>query len=500
MAADKENLYLTKTDFVHYLQCPRSLWLLKHKSEVYPYREFSDFLKKIAREGYEVEAYAQQLFLGGVSLPSVGDAAIVKTQEALANKTKVLFQATVLTEKGLFARADIFERNDNGTYTLYEVKSSNSIKTDKKHNHIKDACFQKIAFEQAGLIVEKIYIIHTNGDYVRDSAIDPRQLLKEVEVTDVVKEVYAETAVEIGNALSLLREKEIHEEGCCCFRKTRGNHCDAFEYFNGVLEERSVWEIGNIREKKLRAFLDCGVRKIEDIKSQVELNEKQCRQVQSVIRGEPIRDEERIAEMLDELVFPLYFFDYEAASSAVPKIVGTKPWQQIPFQFSLHILDAKGNLTHKEYISEKLSGAEDVLRALCAAVGEVGSVVSWHASYEKTRNKEMVIMYPEYREKLKDINERMFDLEDIFKEAYTDAKFCGSTSIKKVLPILCPHLSYKDLAVQDGTQAMEQWLVMVDREPDEEARLKIKNDLLRYCERDTFAMVELYKTIKNLVK
>ena len=136
-------MYLTKTDFVHYLQCPRSLWLLKHKPEVYPYREFSDFLKKITQEGYEVEQYAQMLFPDGISLPPIGAVSVTKTKEALDQRIKTLFQATVQTEDGLFARADILTRSDNGSYNLYEVKSSSSIKKDKKHNHLKDACFQK---------------------------------------------------------------------------------------------------------------------------------------------------------------------------------------------------------------------------------------------------------------------------------------------------------------------------------------------------------------------
>ena len=447
-----------------------------------------------------MERYAHLLFSENISLPLSRDVAIAGTREAIAGKKEVLFQATVLTDRGLFARADVLQRNEDATYSLYEVKSSSSIKKDKKHNHIKDACFQKIAFEESGIPISAVYIIHINKDYVRDIEVDPHQLLKKVNITEQVEHVRGETAIEVNNALTLLREPEIYEGGCHCYRKTRSNHCDAFGYFNGVLGEHSVWEIGGIREKKLCALLDCGVRKIEHIKGEVELNEKQERQVQAVQRGEPVINQKRIGEMLDELAFPLYFFDYEAASSAVPKIVGTKPWQQIPFQYSLHILGMDGVLEHKEYIHEVLSGPDEVVRSLCEAIGGVGSVISWHASYEKGMNREMAKMYPAYRKKLEDINERTFDLEDVFKEAYTDARFCGSTSIKKVLPVLCPHLSYKDLAVQDGTQAMDQWFKMVEKTPGEEDHATIKNSLLEYCALDTFAMVEIYRVVKNLVK
>ena len=498
MNINQKNMYLTKTDFMRYLQCPQSLWLLKHEPEVYPHKKFSDFLKKIVREGYEVERYAQMLFPDGVSLPPTVATALTKTKEALSKKTEVLFQPAVLTDDGLFARADILTRNDDNTYTLYEVKSSSSIKKGAGENHIKDACFQKITFERFGLPIQKVFIIHLNGDYVREVEIDPHELLKKVAVTDAVEKIYGETEIEINNALSLLQEEKIEERGCSCLRKTRSNHCDAFAYFNGAVPDHAIWEIGRLHQKKLCVLLDRGIQKIEDIPDDVDLNDRQRRQVQSVVRREPLIDEKKIVELLSTLVFPLYFFDYEAASSAVPKIIGTKPWQHIPFQYSLHCMHADGTLDHSDYLNETMSPPEGVLQALCKAVKEKGSIIAWHAVYEKTINKGMMAMYPQYREALQNINDRMFDLEDIFKEAYTDAAFCGSTSIKKVLPVLCPHLSYKHLAVQDGTQAMEQWFAMVEEE-DPAEKTRIRNDLLAYCKLDTLAMVEIYNTITALV-
>ena len=204
-----------------------------------------------------------------------------------------------------------------------------------------------------------------------------------------------------------------------------------------------------------------------------------------------------IAEMLGTLVFPLYFFDYETAMNAVPRVPGMRPWQQIPFQFSLHILGSDGEMSHEEFVSDSLFGVEKVMDALIGIVGATGSVVSWHASFEKLRNKEMAALYPKYRKALESMNARMFDLEDVFKEAYADVRFRGSTSIKKVLPVLCPKLSYKALAVQDGTQAMERWFAMVD-ETDQGVRERIHHDLCRYCELDTFAMVEVYRVLRDI--
>ena len=492
-------MYLTKTDYIHYLLCPRSLWLLKHKPETYPKKELSQFLVMLAKEGYAVEAYAQMLFPDGVTMPVATEAARKKTHDAFAEKTNTIFQATVQTDDGLFARADIMTRNDDDSYNLYEVKSSGEIKKDAKHNHLKDACFQKIAFERSGLRIKNVSIIHTNKTYRREPEVDPNALLKKVDVTDAVLALYDETETEINNALALLKEDTVAETGCACFRKTRSNHCDAFEYFNGALPKYSVWEIGNLREKKLTTLLDRGVQTIEDIPEDIELNDQQRRQVLSVMRNEPVRDDTTIHELLSALEFPLYFFDYEAAARAVPTIVGIRPWQQVPFQYSLHIMHDDGSLRHRDSINTTYSSPESVLEALCEDLQEHGSVIAWHASYEKTINNDMGATYPAYRERLQRINDRMFDLEIIFKQAYTDADFHGSTSIKKVLPVLCPDVAYDDLAVQDGAQAMEQWFAMVE-EPDAAKKEAMRSALLAYCERDTYAMVKLYQTIRTLLE
>ena len=491
-------LYLTKTDYIHYLCCPKSLWLLKHKPEAYVREEFSEFLQKITREGYEIEKYAQALYPGSISLPA-GVSAVEKTRAALTEEIPVLFQPTFRTDNGLFIRVDILKRLPDGTYALYEVKSSAKIKKDAKHNHVKDVCFQKIALERSGLSVSAMYIIHVNPDYVRSEEIDPRALLRVVDVTDAVRALEDETAVEIGNALALLSSDRIDEEGCGCCRKTRSNHCDSFAYFNGSLPACSVWELGNIRKKRLCSLLERGILTIADVPDDTELSDFQFRQVRSAVEGRPIINDTRIGEMLGALVFPLYFFDYETAMNAVPRVIGTRPWQQIPFQFSLHILHEDNRLDHTEYVSDSLDGAGGVVRALLDAVGPTGSFVSWHASFEKLRNREMGDFYPAYRDALEDINERMFDLEDIFKEAYADSSFHGSTSIKKVLPVLCPRLSYAGLAVHDGTQAMEQWFAMIDSN-DAAERGRIRGDLLEYCELDTFAMVELYRVLAGLLR
>ena len=149
-------MQISKTDFIQYLHCPKSLWLLKHKSDDYPHGEFSDYAKKLAAEGYEVEAYVRQLI------------------EAGEDAARFSFQTVFQTDRGLYAKADMVRTNEDGSVNLYEIKSSTRVKTDAKHNQVKDACFQMIAAEEVGQNVRDVFIVHLNGEYVRDGEIDPQ--------------------------------------------------------------------------------------------------------------------------------------------------------------------------------------------------------------------------------------------------------------------------------------------------------------------------------------
>ena len=490
---------LTKTDYIHYLNCPKSLWLLKNKPKQYPYKDFSEFLKKITCEGYEVERYAMMLFPDGVVLPSTHKAQ-KRTQEEIAKNTETLFQPTFQTPEGFFVRADVLRRNSDGTYTLYEIKSSSKVKVEKKHNHIKDICFQKLVLERAGIPVTKTVLIHINGEYKRKEVINPKELLLEVDLTEKVLTLESEVSLEMQNALSFIKEKTINEGACTCCYKTRSNHCDSFRYFNGDLEVGSVYDLCRVSEKKIQTLLGKNIKKIADISDEVELSDTQVAQICSAKKGHPTMSIEEIKKTFANYAFPLYFLDYETVQSAVPEIIDARPWQQIPFQFSLHILQKDGTLTHREYIGDAYNTLDAFIEALEESIGKVGSVISWNKSFEQTVNKGVIELRPYKREFLEDVNARMLDLMDIFKKMYVDSAFCGSSSIKKVLPVMCPDLSYKKLTVQDGAQAMSQWEKMIDSKTPNKEKKQIRDDLLEYCKLDTFAMVEIYRAVNKVIR
>lgn len=491
---------LTKTDFIQYLNCPKSLWLLKNKPEVYPKGEFSLFLEKLIKEGYEVEAYAKQLFPNGLDLPE--NASPSYTQEQLASKHTVFFQPSFCTTKGVFARIDILEQLPDGSVHLYEIKSSTSIKTDKKHNHLKDACFQKYVLQECGYEVAKISMIHLNKTYIRQGDINPQELLAVVDVMADIEELYSSVVNDINAGVNFINKESINEESCTCKYKTKSNHCDAFAYFNPDIPEYNVYQFNGIRAGKLNQFLDQGIIDLHDMPDNIDIDlaPKHIAQLNSLRQGKAIINETEITTAFERLQYPLHFFDYEGYGSSIPQLDGFSPHQQLIFQVSVHTLQADGSLTHYEYLSDSLTTPDDLVAYMHTATnGSMGTFVCWHKTYERDRNKEMMVQVPAYASYLEYINAQLFDLKELFYTGYAHYQFKGSASIKDVLPVMAPHLSYKVLDVQDGTMALDTWGRMVTDLNFDEDIAQTRHNLLEYCKLDTFAMVEIFKDLQKIV-
>ena len=489
---------LTKTDFIHYLRCPESLWLNKNQPEKASQEEYSLFLQKIIKEGYEVEDYAEALFPHAIKVPE--SATYKEINKRLTQPGRYFLQANFETKKGAFARVDAMERLPTNTWHLYEVKSSSSVSTKKSHNHIFDTAFQKYVMEENGFQVDQVSVVHLNKEYVKQGDVQALELLDSTEVTEKVNAVYETISQQIVEALDFINLPEINQGQCSCLRKTRSNHCDDFTYFNPWLPKHPVYEIKRITEKKLHVFLDAEQYGISEVPRDAGLNEPQNIQVASVKQKQPIVNLTSIKKKLDALEFPLHFFDYETFASAIPKMDGLRPHEHLPFQVSIHSLDKNGDIKHFEHLADELQMPKKMLKGMLEFTGMKGTFVSWHASFEKSRNAAMQLWLPQFNDYLEYINNHMFDLEDIFTKDYIDYRFKGSSSIKKVLPVLVPDLNYEDLEVQDGTMAMDTWGNLVFAEEVPANVEEIRKSLLAYCELDTLAMVEIHKFLKELIK
>jgi hypothetical protein len=494
-------MHITKTDYLEYTYCKKNLWLHKHKKELFVGVELSEFEKKIIEEGNIADEAARNLFPEGKLIEIVGTNAVPITQSFLDGGAKTLFQAAFLHDE-FFVQADVLKFNEvlDG-WELYEVKATNAVKRTIPHHHVNDLAFQKSVIEKSGLKIVKAGVVHLNGEYRQHGKVNYNALFIVADLTDEVLEAQEGVRQQMQDLKTYLSMDE--EKGCECLYRGHNAQCTTFRYSNPDVPEYSVHDINRIggSKKLFYDWIDRGIYKLDDIDNPEALKGAKKAQYEAYTTGRPLIDHEAIKESLDELVFPLYFFDYEGYSSAIPRFDGFGAYEQVPFQYSLHIMHESGEVDHKEFLILEPEGdlTLPLIERMREDFGDEGSVVSWYKSYESQRNDKLAELHPDHADFLESLNDRMFDLMTIFsKDMYVDARFKGSASIKNVLPVIVPELSYKALGIQKGDQAVERWEKMIDSETSEEEKEQIAMDLLEYCKLDTLAMVEIYRFLKKL--
>lgn len=469
---------LSKSEFLEYQNCSKAFWLHRHKPDSVIWPPPNDFDRMLMDDGYAVEAQMRLLV------------------QDWPNQEQLEFQKTFQVEDGLLARTDLVKNLEDGRIDIYEVKSSTSLRS-QMGDHVADAAFQVAAIERYGTKVRKVCIAHVNKTYVRKGEVNPNELLNIVDVTDEVRTRLKTIEPEIEAALEMARQSSIDEDGCDCrFKGTIANHCDAFEYFNPNMPKLPIYLLPRISATKTRSFAEDGRFALDQIEEN-EVTAGQLPVLQAAKQGAPVVNKAGIQTFLETLSFPLYFYDYETFKSAIPISDGIRAHQQIPVQVSIHMLDEDGSLSHSEYLCPMPGMQTELVDHLENNIGSEGSLVSWNKSFEITCNKDLAAQFPNREKFLTDINQRTVDIMEVFKKDYVDIQFKGSTSIKKVLPVLCPELSYLELTVSDGAGAMAAWLAMT-KETDAELKAQMAANLLEYCKLDTYAMVGIYKFIQEI--
>ena len=482
-------------------ECKKNAWLKIHRRDIFYRSELSEFDKAIIETGNEVESYARQLFPSGVLIEGRDHAAQAATLDHIAKKTPVLFQPVFLKDDFL-AALDILEFDSKAKqYFLYEVKSSNEV---KEETHLNDLAFQWVLLEKMGIGLQRAHIIHLNSEYVRAGALDVQSLFTIEDVTEAVKNLLPHTEAEMEIAQQYLSQEKEPAGHCDCIYKGRSRHCSTFEYSNPNVPKYGVHDIARIgmSKAKLANWVDDGIFRLEDLPGDVELSAIQMNQVDTYINDGVLIHKPEIAAELQSLVFPLYFLDYETCPAAIPRFDGFSPYQQIPFQYSLHILDGVGGKPrHEEFLSTTPGDpSEAMFASLQKHIGKVGSVVVWSKKFECTINRELAERIPAAKAFLDSLNSRVYDLMDVFsKQHYVHKNFKGGTSIKDVLPVLAPELSYKDLAIQEGGTASQSWDKITSDEINQAEKDTIARDLKLYCERDTFAMYVIWRHLQDLL-
>lgn len=466
---------LTKSGFLEFQHCPKSFWLAKHRPELIEAVPLSAFAQKIFADGHEVE----RAF--GEYVTHWPDAARISGQ--------VTYAAADLS-----ARADFVRTNADGSIDIFEVKGSTSVKPE----HIADAAFQTIVAERAGKPVKAAYVVHLNRDYIRRGALDPAGLFCIVDVSAQVAQARAEIEQQIGEAVTLLAAEAIDEAGCgCIYFGNPEKRCGGFGHLNPGLPEVSIYLLPRISPARMKTFVDSGRFLLAEIDPQ-ELTDRQKPVHQAAGQGAPVIDKAAIAAFLQSVEWPIHFYDYETCNPPIPVVDGHRPMQQIPVQFSLHVLHEDGRLDHQEWLSAGFGEERALVDSLASGIGDRGSAIVWFATFEKSRNRELGEAIPDMAAFFDDLSNRTIDLMRPFETAYVDIKFRGSTSIKKVLPVVCPELQYDQKAVHDGTGAIEAWTRMV-ASSDQAQRERLRAELLAYCKLDTLAMAEIFRFLQRVV-
>lgn len=495
---------LSKSNYLTYLKHPAWLWLEKHDKVKLP--ETDDDTQAVFDAGNLFETYAEELFPSGHTLGYKtnsrfdGDKYFALpdlTKEALSGEHTVLFQGRLEVD-GITCIFDVLERNAMGTYNLYEIKSSTKAKPEHEH----DLAFQTLVLERAGLSIENIYVIHVNTEYVRNGDIDPKEIADATEVTSAVRSLIDFTAEEVEKAKAVMNAPTMPDPSPRFARNGAFNEwLKIYESIEGEFDTYSIYNLCTIGARRAGELEDIGVNAIADIPEEFNLTTKQHYQVEATKHGEQIINVEEIHRFLGTLQYPLYFLDYETFASVIPPFDGLRPYQQVPFQYSLHVLESPdAPLQHKEYLhAENTLSVEPLLQQLIKDVGGEGSVVVWYQSFEKSRNVEMAALAPEYNQFLYNLNDRVIDLMIPFAEGwFIDKNFFGSASIKKVLPVLVPELSYKDLNIHGGNTAQRVWMETVLQGKNSKQKEKVMDDLRKYCELDTLAMVKIWKVLQSV--
>lgn len=485
-------MQLSKSDYVMFLRHPAWLWLRKHDKDKLP--PFDAATQAIFDTGHAFEAYAEALYPGGVTLGFTDyDEYITlpaRTKKALAEGEHTIFQGRFEHDNLTFI-CDIVQVVGDREVDLIEIKSSTSAKPD----HVVDLAFQMVVLEKCGYSVRNISVIHVNNQYVRNGAIDPKSITAQTDVTEQVKEMREFTLQKIDEALAVVALPECPDTSPLLAGD--GYFKEWLEIYKHIKKTKpgTIYDLCQMDKKTLQNLQNADIQYLKDIPSNFELKLKQKLQVEALRMGRPTIKKAEIKEFLDSFVFPLYFFDYETLSSLVPYFNGMKPYAQYPFQYSLHILDSPdAELKHVEYLhTENSNPAEAVVEAMQSHFGDTGSVIAWNMGFEKGCNDTLAQFVPEAAEFLADINNRMVDLMTPFsRQWYVDAEFCGSASIKNVLPVVVPELSYKTLGIQEGGAAQRLWMEAVLDGTRDGERAQILDDLREYCKLDTLAMVEIY--------
>jgi predicted RecB family nuclease len=445
-------------------------------------------------QGREVGMHARQLFPGGVEVVSEGglDQAIRTTRELVANREVPAIFEGVFEHEGVLVRVDVLHRRRDGRWRLVEVKSSTSVKEE----HLDDVGIQRRVVSRCGVDLASVCLAHINRNYVFDGgSIDVRRLFKIRNLTRRIERLQPKLTFQLRAQFTVLNMPNAPEiaPGRHC---TDPVTCEFFDRCNPPLPDDHIGYLPRLHASAEEELEEMGVESIRDVPDDFELTEIQRRAATCVQTGEPWFNPE-LGKAVESLRYPLYFADFESVNPAVPRFLGMRPYDQLPFQWSVHVLRQPGaEPEHYEFLATDASDPRrEFIESLCNALGESGNIVVYSA-FESQRLSELGAYLPEFADRIKQIQARLWDLLPVVRNNVYHPAFAGSYSLKYVLPALVPEMSYAGMQVANGQDAGLAWESLVRGGLDESERERTRKALLEYCGQDTLALVRLVDKLR----
>ena len=500
---------LSKSKYVTGMKCPKILWMDNNMPEQKVKQDDSRMII-----GNMVGDVAKGYFgeYSEVPIDYKNMAGMIdETQRLLDSDTEVIAEASFSYE-GNFCSVDLLRKVDDG-YEIFEAKSSSETADSNprsiEQKYLDDMAYQYYMLTNCGLNIKRVSLMVLNKKYVRCGKLDLQQLFVLIDCTEQVQDMQGTIA---GNIREIKTIATSNEEPLCQIgsRCDKSSKCAYQDWCFRDLPEHNVYDIRwSLRgDKKDKAYQAGYVTFADVLNSQtISLNDRQLMQVQTVVQNLPPHIEvDAIRQFLQTLTYPLYHFDFETYQQVIPLFDGVRPYQVIPFQYSIHIQDAPGAApAHREFLAlakEEVDNRRELAERLCADIPPNVCVLAYYASFERSRIRELAAEFPDLAGHLLQIEANILDLADPFKNGhYYCREMGGSYSIKVVLPALCPddpELDYNSLTlIKDGGDIMKIFASLHEKSPEEVQ--EIRDALLAYCRLDTLAMIKVLEKLYGMV-
>ncbi len=488
--------FLSKSKYSEGLQCPKLLWYEYNRRQDMPK---VDALKQaIFDQGKRVGEWAQKLFPEGIRLERhrIPEKHAEQSLKFLKLR-KPLFEGGFVYRRA-YALADILVPVGRNGWNLIEVKSSTGIKDE----HLVDVAFQKYTYEGAGIKIRRCYLMYIDNQYVRRGKVEPEKLFLKEDITEEVNKLRTDIEKDVDVMLKVIAAKNMPDVGV-------GPHCNKpytcplKDICWGFLPDKGHVFMLSGGKKLAFEFMKRGILKIADISDDFGLKHKQVIQVSSHKAQEPYIDKEAIKEFMGSLKYPIYFLDFETIGPAIPVYELSRPYENIMFQYSLHVVKNKGaEAVHHSYLAPgNKDPRPETLKQLKNLLGDSGSIVAYNADFEIGVLRGAVEIYPEFSSWFNNIEGRFVDLLKPFRNFfYYHPAQGGSASLKKVLPAITD-FAYKDMEIANGAIASHEYCrVTFNKDVGEEERRRVRVALKEYCHLDTMGMIEIVEVLRQKSK